>query len=839
VRLLDDDGKATERRYDALDRLIGHTLADGSTAQLVYDRDDNVVTLIDENNTTRTMFYDGLDRLIERRFAPDPSKRIAGGSLPMLVGTTEQRFQYDGFSRLTLATDNNDPADPDDDSTVLLAYDSLGRLVQETQDGRVVGSSYASDDRCDLHYPGAGQIVHFTYDAVDQLHQVSSQTGFFAQQSIQGRCCCDPIALLIGASPGTTTFKELTDLNTNKLAISRGIFRQSDRGVVTLETAARQRTNVQSGIALNQFNPDTAERIQNFASLGLSSVNQAETVFRALILPGEPPASQSYTIDFGGAQQIHRVSGSISQLNTFDAVHQHTTAGFQYNASPGTGIRTADPDFVYQWDALNRLRVVRSAASPATVIAAYRYDAAPFNTVGRRIEKVVTNSGSLDGTTRYVYDRDHVIEERKLEAGGERLDRQFIHGTLTDRPLAMDVDADLDGIPDTLFFYGRNIAGDVSVLADASGTPVEFYAHEAFKPPTVIDAVSMTVLPGSPNGNPYLSKGRQYDPETGLYYNRARYFDPISAVFMNRDPGGMWYDPSGFGNGLAYAGNNPWTASDPSGRALWVVPVLIVAGVAALAGIHWFSKNEGLAERVEPPSKSPVKPPPVPPAAAPPPAAPPPPAPPAAPAPAGGPATAFENIVERGGMRWALGERSDMQRYMWGEISRDDVQALNCEQTVHMAFMDMGIPRNPVTLDPQAMVDLRAADPRQYQAVKQLGQGGYLGPYGGYYSLAPADYSPCRNDVIIFFNNTSEAAHIAMFTGEGYETVENLGSGAQRGEALTLHDYVRYPFYAIYQYSGPTPVTPVYTGPPPISTEFTNDGVFLGPNGLTQFMLAR
>ena len=56
--------------------------------------------------------------------------------------------------------------------------------------------------------------------------------------------------------------------------------------------------------------------------------------------------------------------------------------------------------------------------------------------------------------------------------------------------------------------------------------------------------------------------GREFDPETNLYYNRARYYDPQLARFLSEDPIGQ----SGGVNQYAYAGNNPIGGADPSGE---------------------------------------------------------------------------------------------------------------------------------------------------------------------------------------------------------------------------------------------------------------------------------
>jgi RHS repeat-associated protein len=36
--------------------------------------------------------------------------------------------------------------------------------------------------------------------------------------------------------------------------------------------------------------------------------------------------------------------------------------------------------------------------------------------------------------------------------------------------------------------------------------------------------------------NPYTYTGREYDPESGLYYYRARYYDPEIGRFLQPDP---------------------------------------------------------------------------------------------------------------------------------------------------------------------------------------------------------------------------------------------------------------------------------------------------------------
>ena len=81
---------------------------------------------------------------------------------------------------MTYAFDNNDPTTTADDSTVTDAYDSLGRIIEETQTigsqpAQVIDSAWRADDlRKSLTYPN-GRVEVYTYDALDRLKTVSDQ----------------------------------------------------------------------------------------------------------------------------------------------------------------------------------------------------------------------------------------------------------------------------------------------------------------------------------------------------------------------------------------------------------------------------------------------------------------------------------------------------------------------------------------------------------------------------------------------------------------------------------------------------------------------------------------
>ncbi len=176
---------------------LASTIDPPTTSITDYDPRGNVLIHEDQNGSEIFTRYDAVNRSIAVRvfrtgqhdsftgdpiFAPAPVSIITnnGKNTTVVVGTTKQNFQYDGLSRVTLATDNNDPTNPNDDSTVTDAYDSLGRVIEEsqqigTQPAQAIDSAWRDDDlRSSLTYPN-GRVEVYTYDTLNRLKTVSDQ----------------------------------------------------------------------------------------------------------------------------------------------------------------------------------------------------------------------------------------------------------------------------------------------------------------------------------------------------------------------------------------------------------------------------------------------------------------------------------------------------------------------------------------------------------------------------------------------------------------------------------------------------------------------------------------
>jgi len=242
----------------------------------------------------------------------------------------------------------------------------------------------------------------------------------------------------------------------------------------------------------------------------------------------------------------------------------------------------------YKYDAWNRLVEVqrKAAAGDPQTIAAYTYDG-----LGRRIKKVVSNSGDRDGTQWFYYDRRwRVLEVRDDQ---DQPDRQFVWGaTYIDEAIAMDVDTDNDG--DCLdaggskrYFYCQDANYNVVALREGSNI-VERYEYDPYGNVRIFKGYDpaeghedLTVVSDSIAGNPFLFAGYFHGNETGLYHVRHRMYSPTLARWLQRDPLGVLVGL----NMYEYSRSAPPSVLDPYG----LVPMTCEwAGVRRWADIKWY-----------------------------------------------------------------------------------------------------------------------------------------------------------------------------------------------------------------------------------------------------------
>ena len=133
----------------------------------------------------------------------------------------------------------------------------------------------------------------------------------------------------------------------------------------------------------------------------------------------------------------------------------------------------------------------------------------------------------------------------------------------------------------TMYFYVKNLQGDVIRIIDLAGTEVASYVYDTWG--------NIKDTKGEPTIreiNPIRYRGYVYDTETSLYYLQSRYYDPFAGRFLNADV----YCDTNTGtplstNMFSYCENNPVLNIDKSGKfgtpLQWAMAV--IGGVAG-----WF-----------------------------------------------------------------------------------------------------------------------------------------------------------------------------------------------------------------------------------------------------------
>lgn len=553
VKQVDDAGKATRSTYDRLGRKTSEIYADGTSLRFSYDRAGNPVEIRDANGNVIRHTFDALHRLIGRDVTPGPG----------VVGTTAQRFEYDGLSRLTLAADMNSPADPSDDSVITIRHDSLDHPVEETQNGRKIERAFDGEgNQLSLAYP-SGRVILATPDALNRVDELRHSNGsliadysYIGPKRVVERTLANGVKTAYGydAARWITSISHNNDDGDLVAGFNYGYDRAGNRVSERKLHAATESEiyDYDSTYRLVAFERGTLDAegddIVGAPRLALQS--------QTWVLDGVHNWNQTTSVRSGVVTSETREHGPTNELSAIHA--DGGTITLVYDAN---GNLLQDAHHTYRWDFKNRLRSVAQRSTTAT-IAEYVYDA-----LDRRIGKTVTNSSGLDGTTTYTLDGTNVIEERD-DAGA--VEHEYVHG------LANDLLARLTS--DDTLYYHADTSGSIHALTGASGTPQEGYAYDPYGIQTVIEPGANGIIDWggddtlSPRGvssfdNAYGFTGQRMDPETGLYHYRARQYDPAAGRFLSRDPLGVWGDPGSFGNAYAYAASNPISIIDPTGKA--------------------------------------------------------------------------------------------------------------------------------------------------------------------------------------------------------------------------------------------------------------------------------
>ena len=286
--------------------------------------------------------------------------------------------------------------------------------------------------------------------------------------------------------------------------------------------------------------------------------------------PSGTPVTKSFTYNTSRPDRLTRYNGAIVAYNsmgcptTFNGMSATWTRGKLAQLSKGT-FKTGMETFAYNYNALGQRESKSYTFTPPTTgltqilegqvtqySKAYYYDNA-----GRLLavssSEVVHGVGNTSNTIKFIYDESGMI-------GFE-----YSNGT-----------------NEIVYYYQRNLLGDVIAIYNTSGAKVVEYAYDAYGNCTIKSTTTNYPLA---NANPIRYRGYYFDEDTNLYYLNARYYSPEFRRFISPDDT-SYLDPENV-NGLnlyCYCNNDPINFVDPSGHFMISTAVLIGAIIGAVVG---------------------------------------------------------------------------------------------------------------------------------------------------------------------------------------------------------------------------------------------------------------
>jgi RHS repeat-associated protein len=492
----------------------------GSRSRYAYNVLGLITSFTNRRGQATTTHYDALNR-------PD-TVRLADGR------TTTFSYSAD---QLTTIVRNAE-------STDTIVSDSTGRVLRETtvrgSHSYRVGYSYDSNQRPNSIslWPDPSPLTwppgtDYTYDANGQLSGAGPTAG---AQTHFGYDTDGRLSWVAFPTADTVRFSYEAGMVPQWFMFSDPNHQQRLGVQFTTDALGR----VTERRTFKDPNPDSSSVYTYDAAGQLTSWTRKKEYYTCRTVTGEQIcdienwqtiATSSYTYDAAGNRTDNgAVVGTGNRLTSFAGY----TLDYDNDGHVTHKYKTGFDQYLY-WNSAGQLDSVKTNGSTVR----FGYDG-----LGRRVRKTDA-SGNV---TWYVWQGQDMAMEVNGSTGAVIASYSFLPGT--DQPLIMHRSG-------TDYYYVQEMPGHVAaVLNGTTGNIVNQYRYGPWgEAQTVIEGVT----------NPFRYNSRQLDSETGLYYYRARYYDPELGRFASEDPIGL----EGGINPMAYAGNDPVNARDPSGL-IWV-----------------------------------------------------------------------------------------------------------------------------------------------------------------------------------------------------------------------------------------------------------------------------
>ncbi len=581
VTAVDPNGNTSRYRYDARDRRVETLDPDGGATTFQYDADNNLISLTDPNGNATTFTYDGRDRLTRESDPLGAVTRYSYDAVDNLIRQVDRdgrttEFAYDDVNRPT--TEMWIKADGSVANTIDYAYDKVSNLLSVVDDFSSLAFAYDARNRVTsvdnagtLAASGLPNVVlDYTYDDVGNVLSESETIDSIAGATTAYQYDALNRMSSVQQSGGGTNDK-LVDMVYNELGQFVQISRYSDLARSNLVarsdyqydglnrlTSLDHTDATDAAIAFYDFEYDPASRITAITDVDGRTdyaYDDRDQLTGADRDAADPRGDESYTYDANGNRIDSHLHGAGYVTGPANRLLSDGTFDYEYDAEGNLVRRTniSTGDFrEMRYDHRNRLVSVTDFSSGGIITQDVRYT---YDALDRRIAKTADGAGAnFVQTTHFVYDRENVLLD-VADADGSgtveqpQLTHRYLLGSGVDQVLAQE----LVNVGQTQWLLTDHLGTVRDILSD-NGMILNHIQYDSF---------GNVLSQSDPStSSRYLFTGREFDPETGLFYYRARYYDANIGRFLSEDPLRV---KVGDTTSYRYVANMPMLYVDPFG----------------------------------------------------------------------------------------------------------------------------------------------------------------------------------------------------------------------------------------------------------------------------------
>lgn len=595
IAIIDPSGRKTKFEFDSRNRLTRSVAPDGTVTRKEYNERGDLIAITDGVGNRSTFLYDGNGRIIRQERSS--SKSSVNGEAE--AAKTVSLFKYDQADRLIreemLLPDTSNGTETAKLVT-LYEYNDLGQMVKKTiqkefmEQVQVLDSNTfaykrlldaparvsANNDHVNLSFgfenrpPFAMTNYSVKSNGINELGIIEGDfsvendpTGQIAVLREQG--LTNPIFVNEFDSEGRL-LKKTSRYNGHRLISTVGYDSFGRKSSISHD----------NGIS-GTVSYDDLDRITSIDYAG-SELNFSEDISYELLTGNMTSITREFgQIDLGYDERDQLTSvnyvGSAIPAELLNRSTDYDRAGNRLNdtqSGVGRYIRNAiieDDNYRYYTDPNGFGNIVQRTNKATKEQQVYdywtdgklrkftKYEMVPnsqktmevdyfFDALGRRVaKKVRTGAGEFTQAYTYLGAEDKILLAKSGDA-------------------KVQLQVDGQGIDDHFAEIKRD--GIKTMISDHLGTVTNSEVTDQYKTTGAFGEVLQTAPQMETTTNPviYGFTGRQFDPETGLYYYRNRNYDSESGRFMTKDPKGI---AGGDVNLYRYLKNYPTGLTDPFG----------------------------------------------------------------------------------------------------------------------------------------------------------------------------------------------------------------------------------------------------------------------------------